>query len=255
MISATSRAGQLDDVLEQLAGRSGRSASLVLVAPRSSDGISTSTLAGRGAPSAGASPIDQPLDLADAEGQRDVARRSSPAAGQKRVDDRLGEDPADDPRQDVAQQADPTATRSPAPARQPWRGATWPTVSPQQRGQQQAGRRPPATRRPLGPLVVVRDASARAGWPRSRADLLQPAPRIGPQGLGQRDRDQVQRQDQQHPGPASSPGSARPPRTLPSPADRARPSADQRERVERVLPASGQDLVLAPPHRRRVGSV
>ena len=200
MISETSR--RVSSTARSSSSRvdSGRSASASSGSPPS-EGISTSTLAGRGRG------VGRPGDPRTtsvstrrvAERQRGWSGpRSRPAQRPEGVEDRLGEDPADHPGQrrsptaPIASAMAITASTAPAEARPAPSG-----------GQRRAGRPGPGRSPRPAPRRSARSARRRA---RSRrpardgrvgAELFEPAPRVGPQRPGERDRDQVQGQDRQ----------------------------------------------------------
>ena len=213
-----------------------------------SAGISTSTLAGRGAASGGAGePLDQRLDLARCRRSAGaVSDPERPRGGPEAVDHPLGEDPADRPPPARSRRPRPPA-RSPARPRPPGAARAASTRTPSS-----AASIRPVTTASASAARSVRSSwcatsSARPGWPRRSQSVFEPAPRIGPQRLGQRDRDQVQRQDQQ--AQAERPAQVQTVhRALSrSPSVGLGEAGHRGERVRQALP--GQDLALATPHR------
>ena len=128
------------------------------------------------------------------------------------------------------------------------RGASSGPPAPTQGGEGQAADDRQRLGGALGRLVVVGDRVGPLGAAVGLADLLEAAPRVGPQGPAERDQDRLESPAGRARGRAARPGSARP--TQHSPAPRRRPRrADQGERVDQAL--GGQDLPFPAPHRAR----
>ena len=261
MISETSRAGQLDGALEQLAGRSGSSASTssASLVRRWGSRPRRSPAAGR---SSGPRPADRPaISIAATPsdgraGQPHGAARRRPERDRASARRRPGRPR---PASDVAQRADDRSDDRPAPPRWPAAVATRRRRHAEQRGQEQPGE----DRERLG---GARSRSSRwaivvgpLGSPRASQTLLQPAPRIGRRAPWSgrpttRCSDQDRQAQDQHPRPGSvrprarsrsrvvRPDVGRPGRTCWSdprrPGSRPRGAASRRRSVVEIVVAA-----------------
>ena len=140
-------------------------------------------------------PLDQSLDLAEAEGQRQGHGADQAGRRPGRVDDRLGEDLADRPRPGHSR-----AGRSPARSGSPVRCRPSVPHRATPRPPRPASSSPVSTARAPALRSVreveVRDLVGASGMAAARAELLQQAAGVRPQGRRHGDREEVDRQEQ-----------------------------------------------------------
>ena len=197
---------------------------------------------GRGVGRAG-QPVGERLDQLGGRGQRRGRDPDGPGDRPEGVEQGLGPDPADHAGRQVDQDRQPDRQQQRRP-----RSRSRARHRPGRQAPTRAARvRPPTTASDSAARSVASSswaiASARSGRPLRLADLLQPAPRVGPQGPAERDQQRLERQQGRSPRPSV------PPRFSAANAAPSRPSvvglgrADQGERVDQ--PLGGEDLPLA----------
>ena len=172
--------------------------------------------------------------------------------GQNAYEDRLGEDLAHHARQHIAQHR-----RWPGPGRSQLEAerAAEAIGRAQRRPAPPGGdRRTPRSPRPrVGPFVQMRDLVGPIRLAPARAILLQPAPRIRLERLGERDRGQVQDQHRARPAPASpariSPITSRLSRPSPRGQHAAPPQQGARGQFLALQAILSRALMSAHPHR------